>query len=94
MKQFVSNLPAYYAYEELLMLDAGSWFNNENLEEALPGLAKEKQYISTLEDLIMYSKGYRLIRDRNQPECPGNIPLSGKQGNDYQSERYCRYCEI
>ena len=39
------------------MLDAGSWFNNENLEEALPGLAKEKQYISTLEDLIMYTKG-------------------------------------
>lgn len=56
--------------EELLMLDAGSWFNNENLEEALPGLAKEKQYISTLEDLIMYSKGYRLIRDRNQPGMP------------------------
>ena len=46
---FVPNLPAYYTYEELLMLDAGSWFNNENLEEALPGLAKEKQYISTLE---------------------------------------------
>ena len=77
---FVPNLPAYYTYEELLMLDAGSWFNNENLEEALPGLAKEKQYISTLEDLIMYSKGYRLIRDRNQPGMPRQYSIVGKQG--------------
>ena len=88
---FVPNLPAYYTYEELLMLDAGSWFNNENLEEALPGLAKEKQYISTLEDLIMYSKD-------PGPQSTGNAPAifhcRENRGNDYQSERYCRYCEI
>ena len=82
---FVPNLPAYYTYEELLMLDAGSWFNNENLEEALPGLAKEKQYISTLEDLIMYSKGYRLIRDRNQPGMPRQYSIVGKTGETITS---------
>ena len=82
---FVPNLPSYYTYEELLMLDAGSWFNNENLEEALPGLAKEKQYISTLEDLIMYSKGYRLIRDRNQPGMPRQYSIVGKTGETITS---------
>lgn len=84
-KNFVPNLPAYYTYQELLMLDAGSWFNDSNLEEALPGLTREKQYISTLEDLIKYSKGYRLVRDRNLPGSPRQYSIVGKTGEKITS---------
>ena len=61
---FVPNYPCSYTYYELLMLDAGSWFNQDavSAEQARTGFEREYQYISTLEDLIMYSKGYRLAR--------------------------------
>lgn len=52
-----------YMYEELLKLDAGTWFNNENREQACAGFSTEHQYISTLRDLIHYAKGDRLKRD-------------------------------
>lgn len=32
-KNFVPNLPAY-TYEELMMLDAGTWFNETSIEQA------------------------------------------------------------
>lgn len=82
---FVPNLPAYYTYEELMMLDAGSWFNETYLEEALSGIENEKQYISTLEDLIMYSKGYRLKRDRSQSGMPRQYTIAGKTGETITS---------
>ena len=46
------------------MLDAGSWFNQDatSAEQARTGFETNYQYISTLEDLIKYSKGYRLAR--------------------------------
>lgn len=65
-KDRASFMPYYaksYMYEELMMLDAGSWFNTEsNVEQACKGFAEIHQYISTLEDLVMYAKGYRLDR--------------------------------
>lgn len=64
-KSFVPNLPAYYTYEELMMLDAGTWFNQTSLEQARKGFETHKQYISSLEDLVMYSKGKKLKRDAN-----------------------------
>lgn len=64
-KNFVANYPSQYTYYELMHLDAGKWFNEDNQEVAREGFANEKepQYISTLEDLIMYSKGYKLKRN-------------------------------
>ena len=61
---FVPNYPCSYTYYELLMLDAGSWFNQDatSAEQARTGFETNYQYISTLEDLIKYSKGYRLAR--------------------------------
>lgn len=60
---FVPNLTNYYTYEELMMLDAGSWFNDADPKQARQGFVTHKQYISTLEDLVMYSKGMMLQRD-------------------------------
>ncbi len=61
---FVPNYPSSYTYYELLMLDAGSWFDEDpnSMEQAREKFKQERQYISTLEDLIKYSKGYRLVR--------------------------------
>lgn len=61
---FVPNYPCSYTYYELMMLDAGKWFNETSVEQARQGFVDERQYISTLEDLIMYSKGYKLDRNR------------------------------
>lgn len=52
-----------YMYEELMKLDAGSWFNQDNREQACPGFAAQHLYISSLRDLVHYAKGYRLKRD-------------------------------
>lgn len=62
---FVPNYPCSYTYAELMMLDAGKWFNETSIEQARSGYETEHQYISTLEDLIMYSKGYRLDREED-----------------------------
>ena len=45
------------------MLDAGTWFNETSIEQARPSFASQHQYISTLEDLVAYSKGKMLERD-------------------------------
>lgn len=66
IKAFVPNYPCSYTYQELMMLDAGKWFNETSLEQARSGFEKQHQYISTLEDMIMFSKGYRLDR-KNEP---------------------------
>ena len=61
-KYFVANYPSSYTYYELMHLDAGKWFNEDTPEVARVGFETNHQYISTLEDLIMYSKGFRLKR--------------------------------
>lgn len=52
-----------YMYEELLMLDAGKYFNEESEERAMDIFVDNKMYVSTLEDQIKYAEGYRLKRD-------------------------------
>lgn len=54
-----------YFYEELMMLDAGSWFNEDMPEQARAGFSEQKQYVSTLEDQIRYAEGKMLERDAN-----------------------------
>ena len=62
-KNFVPNLPAYYTYEELSMLDAGTWFNETSIEQARPSFSEQHQYVSTLEDLVNFARGKILKRD-------------------------------
>ena len=66
-----------YYYAELLMLDAGSWFNESSLEQARPTFNATENgrfengkivysnglYISAIQDQIAYAQGKRLIRD-------------------------------
>ena len=58
---FVPHHAASYYYAELLMLDAGKWFN-----EACPDRARSSyegsQYVSALQDQIAYAEGKRLRR--------------------------------
>ena len=54
-----------YFYEELMMLDAGSWFNEDMPEQAREAFSTQKQYVSSLEDQIMYAEGKMLKRDAN-----------------------------
>lgn len=86
IKAFVPNYPCSYTYQELMMLDAGKWFNETSIEQARTGFVKQHQYISTLEDLIMYSKGYKLKRtddpDKNYPrEYKSGVKKFQKTGN-------------
>lgn len=62
---FIPYYASFYTYSELLALDAGTWFNDANPEQARDAFSSERQYISTLQDMIMYSKGKRLKRDEN-----------------------------
>lgn len=66
-KQDVASFRPYYAmsymYEELLALDAGTWFNESSLEQARPAFSSQHQYVSSLEDQIRYAEGKRLKRD-------------------------------
>lgn len=76
-KNFVPNLTSFYTYKELLQLDAGTWFNEQNPEQARAGFTTHKQYISALEDLVMYARGKKLKRDAE-----GNriYKITGKTG--------------
>jgi glycerophosphoryl diester phosphodiesterase len=57
-------LPASsFTYEELMQLDAGTWFNDARPEQARASFSTQKQYISTLEDMIMIAQGMRIKRD-------------------------------
>jgi len=54
-----------YYYHELLMLDAGAWFNETSQEQARPGFVNNHLYISALQDQIAYAEGKKLNRDAN-----------------------------
>ncbi len=54
-----------YMYEELMMLDAGTWFNETSIEQARDGFSEQHQYVSALQDQIMYAEGKMLKRDSN-----------------------------
>ena len=62
------SMPYYaksYMYEELMALDAGTWFNQDpaTVEQARKEFSDIHMYISTLEDLIRYAEGKKLKRD-------------------------------
>lgn len=57
------NPASSFTYEELMQLDAGTWFNLARPDQARAGFSTQKQYISTLEDLVMIAEGKRLKRD-------------------------------
>ena len=86
---------ASYYYAELLMLDAGAWFNNANPDRARAAFAGS-QYVSALQDQIAYAEGKRLRRDaqgrrilpyRLKASCQGKtlaeIRASAKEGGKY-----------
>lgn len=54
-----------YFYFELARLDAGTWFNQTSIEQARDGFSTQHQYVSTLEDQIMFAEGKILKRDEN-----------------------------
>ncbi|MBR6431458.1 MAG: glycerophosphodiester phosphodiesterase, partial [Muribaculaceae bacterium] len=68
-----------YYYAELLMLDAGTWFNNSSLEEARDGFAathngyysngqivySDGLYVSAIQDQIAFAEGKKLRRNAN-----------------------------
>ena len=86
-KAFVPNYPCSYTYYELMLLDAGTWFNQDAVsqEQARIGFSRNHQYISTLQDLIMYSKGFKLERyAQDAPQPTGHVNI---WGNTYQNER-------
>lgn len=65
MASFVPYYAKSYMYEELLALDAGSWFNDACPEQGRASFSKRggiHQYISSLADLIHYAKGMKLER--------------------------------
>lgn len=69
-KDIASFEPYYtksYMYEELLKLDAGSYFKYDpsSAERWLDIFEENHLYVSTLEDQIKYAEGYRLKRDSN-----------------------------
>jgi glycerophosphoryl diester phosphodiesterase len=64
-----ADMPASsFTYEELMQLDAGTWFNLARPEQARQSFTSQKQYISTLEDLIMIAQGNRIKRDETTHE--------------------------
>ncbi|MBN3859404.1 hypothetical protein GKC56_02480 [Neisseriaceae bacterium PsAf] len=52
-----------FTYQELLKLDAGSWFNQAYPSRARAGFKNLE--ILTLEDVIKIAEGYRIQRDKN-----------------------------
>ena len=85
VKQYERDIAAFrpfytmsYYYAELLMLDAGEWFNETSLEQARPTF-KGTQYVSALQDQIAYAEGKMLKRDAN-----GNRVLTYNVKPEYQ----------
>lgn len=74
---FVPFYASSYMYEELIKLDAGTWFNEANLEQACDGFSDIHQYISTLEDLVNFAKGNKLDRDDDGERIYSITPATG-----------------
>ncbi len=75
---------ASYYYAELLMLDAGKWFNEAHPERAREAYAGS-QYVSALQDQIAYAEGKRLRRDENGRRI---LPCSLKETGKTLAEIY------
>lgn len=90
---FVPNYPCSYTYYELMLLDAGTWFNQDAVsqEQGREGFSTNHQYISTLQDLIMFSKGYKLKRYSDNNQAGSDVDI---WGNDTKNERVVREMTI
>lgn len=75
-----------FTYEELMKLDAGSWFNTTNPDRARDGYSKQHQYISTLEDLIMFAEGKRIKRDAKTGERIWSKNTDGTYKFEYEAD--------
>lgn len=66
-KQDVASFRPYYTssymYEELLKLDAGTWFNETSMEQARAAFSSKHQYVSALSDQIAFAEGKILKRN-------------------------------
>lgn len=66
-KADVASFRPYYAssymYEELLALDAGTWFNETSMEQAREAFSSKHQYVSALSDQIAFAEGKMLKRN-------------------------------
>ena len=76
-KNFIPLLTNFYTFQELQMLDAGSWFNTANPNQARSRFTQERQYISALEDLVRYAQGKKLRRNADGQRI---YTLAGKTG--------------
>ena len=77
---FVPYYAKSYMYEELLALDAGTWFNDASPEQGRTGFSARggvHQYISALADLINYAKGKKLDRENGTGERIYTITKTG-----------------
>lgn len=77
---FVPYYAKSYMYEELLALDAGTWFNDASPEQGRTGFSSRggvHQYISALADLINYAKGKKLDRENGTGERIYTITKTG-----------------
>ena len=81
---FMPYYTSFYTYSELLMLDAGSWFNHDNPKQARDGFVGE--YISTLEDLVQISKGKKLKRNADGTRVWSILGKTGDKVKSFSGE--------
>jgi glycerophosphoryl diester phosphodiesterase len=82
--EFLPYYASSYMYEELMRLDAGTWFNIKpevgDPEQARSAFSEQHQYISTLEDVIMIAQGKRLLRRTTDSTVTGYDSVMFKKG--------------
>lgn len=71
-------------FEELLKLDAGSWFNYANPTQARPSFVN--QGISTLEDVIQIAQGKRIVRNADGTRKYTKNAVTGKFTFFYEND--------
>ena len=85
---------ASYYYAELLMLDAGAWFNEARPEQARAAYAGS-QYVSALQDQIAYAEGKMLNRSADGKRVlPYSLKCPGKTLSQIRQEAGTAYMEF
>lgn len=85
---------ASYYYAELLMLDAGSWFNKARPEQARSAF-QGTQYVSALQDQIAYAEGWMLNRSEDGKRVlPCSLKCPGKTLAQIREEAGTTYMEF
>ncbi len=98
-KKDVASFRPYYAmsymYDELLALDAGTWFNQSSLEQARPNFEPaspsnpmgQHQYVSALSDQIAFAEG-KILKRNSQGERIYSITGKWDANNPYDCLTY------